>query len=59
MTDKADFTDEEWKVVLQAPPTAGMIVVTAQRGGTFRESFGMAKAYGEARREHGESQLLP
>jgi len=58
MTGKAEFTDEEWKVVLQAPPTAGMIVVTAQRGGTFRESFGMAKAYGEARREHGESQLL-
>jgi len=58
MTDKADFTDEEWKVVLQAPPTAGMIVVTAQRGETFGESFGMAKAYGEARREHGESQLL-
>ena len=28
MTGKADFTDEEWKDVLQGPPTAGMIVVT-------------------------------
>jgi hypothetical protein len=58
MTGKADFTDEEWKLVLQAPPTAGMIVVTAERGGTFRESFSMAKAYGEARQQHGESALL-
>jgi hypothetical protein len=35
-----------------------MIVLTAQRGGTFRESIAMAKAYGEARGQHGESQLL-
>src|SRR5436189_800667 len=58
MTGKGDFTDQEWKEVLQGPPTAGMIVVTAQRGGTFRESISMAKAYGEARQEHGESKLL-
>jgi hypothetical protein len=58
MTGKADFTDEEWKDVLQGPPTAGMIVAMAQRGGTFRETISMAKAYGEARREHGESELL-
>jgi len=58
MTGKADFTDEEWKEILQGPPTAGMIVVTSQRGGTFRESISMAKAYGEARKEHGESELL-
>ena len=35
-----------------------MIVVTAQGGGTIRESFAMAKAYTEARQQHGESQLL-
>jgi hypothetical protein len=35
-----------------------MIVVTAQRGGSFRESFAMAKAYVEARKHHGESELL-
>jgi hypothetical protein len=58
MTGKADFTDEEWKDILQGPPTAGTIVAMAQRGGTFRESISMAKAYGEARREHGESELL-
>ena len=58
MTGKADFTQEEWELVLEGPPSAGMIVVTAQRGGTFRESIAMAKAYVEARRQHGESELL-
>jgi hypothetical protein len=58
MTGKADFSSEEWEVVLKGPPSAGMIVITAQRGGTFRESFSMAKAYGEARKQHGESELL-
>jgi hypothetical protein len=58
MTTKADFSPEEWKVVLEGPPTAGMIVVTAARGGTFRETIAIAKAYAEARGEHGESELL-
>jgi hypothetical protein len=35
-----------------------MIVVTAQRGGTFRETLSIAKAYVEARQHHGESELL-
>jgi hypothetical protein len=35
-----------------------MIVVTAQRGGTFRETIAMAKAYAEARQQHGQSELL-
>jgi hypothetical protein len=58
MTGKADFSEEEWETVLEGPPSAGIIVSTAQRGGTFRESFSMAKAYTEARQQHGESQLL-
>lgn len=58
MTGKADFTDEEWEQILQGPPTAGLIVITAQRGGSIRESFSMAKAYTAARRLHGDSELL-
>jgi hypothetical protein len=58
MTGKADFTPDEWKLVLEAPLSAGLIVVTAQKGGTFRETFAIAKAYTEARQEHGASQLL-
>jgi hypothetical protein len=58
MSGKADFTPEEWEILLQGPPSAGMIVVTAQRGGTFRETIAIAKSYVEARKQHGESQLL-
>ena len=58
MTGKADFTPEEWDTVLEGPPSAGMIVVTAQRGGTFRETFAIGKAYSEARAQHGASELL-
>ena len=59
MTKSSDFTPEEWELVLEAPPTAGLIVVTAERGGSLRETFAMAKAYAErARQEHGESELL-
>ena len=58
MTSKSDFTAEEWQLILEAPPSAGMIVVTAQRGGSFRETIAMAKAYVEARKQHGNSELL-
>ena len=58
MTDQADFTEQEWELVREGPPTAGMIVLTAQGGGTFRETFAMAKAYAEAREQHGASELL-
>jgi hypothetical protein len=58
MTGSADFTPEEWDIVREGPTSAGMLVSTAQRGGTFREVFAMAKAYTEARKEHGDSALL-
>ncbi len=58
MTAKSDFTTEEWQLILEAPPSAGMMVVTAQRGGSFREAIAMAKSYVEARQHHGESELL-
>jgi hypothetical protein len=44
--------------VTEGPPTAGMIVITAAHGGMFRETIAMAKAYTEARDEHGDSELL-
>ena len=58
MTTQAAFSPEEWKVVLEGPPAAGMIVITAARGGMFRETVAMSKAYAEARAEHGDSELL-
>ena len=58
MTGKADFTEEDWKVVLEAPPSAGLLVILSDRGGSIRETFSMAKSYTEARKQHGESELL-
>ena len=58
MTGKADFTQEEWELVREGPPTAGIVALGAARGGSFRESWAIAKVYAEARKEHGASQLL-
>jgi hypothetical protein len=58
MTGSADFSADEWDVIREGPTSAGMIVSTAQRGGTFREAFAMAKSYTEARKEHGDSAFL-
>ena len=58
MTQRTDFTQEEWELILEGPPSAGLIVLSAQRGGTIRESIAMAKAYVEARQHHGQSELL-
>jgi hypothetical protein len=58
MTGKADFTEEEWKTILEGPPSAGLVVILSDRGGSIRETFSMAKAYTEARQQHGESELL-
>lgn len=58
MTGKADFSAEEWETISEAPATAGLLVMTAQRGGVFRESLAIAKAYTEARQKHGQSALL-
>jgi hypothetical protein len=58
MTNQDAFTDDEWTLVREGPTSAGLIVVTASHGGTFRETFAMSKAYVEARGEHGKSELL-
>jgi len=58
MTKQDDFTPEQWTQLLEGPPSAGLLVVTASRGGTFRETFSIGKAYAEARQAHGQSELL-
>jgi hypothetical protein len=58
MTTKTAFSPAEWKIVLEGPPSAGLIVVTAARGGMIRETIAMSKAYAAARAQHGESELL-
>ena len=58
MTGKADFTAQEWETVLEGPTSAGLIVSTAQRGGSLRESFSLARAFAEARTASGASGLM-
>jgi hypothetical protein len=58
VTGKAAFTTEEWETILHGPPTAGLIVITAQRGGTLRETLAMTQSYVEARKQHGDDELL-
>jgi hypothetical protein len=58
MTKKADFNAEEWSTIVDGPLYAGMRVISADRGGTLRESLAMGRVYQEARQHHGESELL-
>src|SRR5690242_17093006 len=58
MSTKADFTEQEWDLVRMAPAAAGMTVIASDRGGTMRETFEMAKAYADTRKEHGHTELL-
>jgi hypothetical protein len=58
MTKKADFNAEEWSTVVEGPLLAAMRVIAAGRGGTIRESLAVGQTYAEARKQHGESELL-
>ena len=58
MSKKADFNAEEWSTIAEGPLLAGMRVITAARGGTIRESLAMGQTYANARRQHGDSELL-
>ena len=55
---KADFNAEEWSTVVEGPLLAGMRVVSAERGGTIRESLAIGRVYTEARKSQGDSELL-
>jgi hypothetical protein len=58
MTRKADFNAEEWSKVVDGRLYAGMRVVSAERGGTLRETVAMSRVYQEARQGRGASELL-
>lgn len=58
MTHRSDFTEPEWDLLRQAPASAGLIVATAAHGGTFRETLALGKAYAEAHKQPGQSELL-
>jgi hypothetical protein len=57
MTTKSEFNADEWERVARAPALAGVMVALADRGGSFRESLALGKAYAAAKRDGG-SELL-
>ena len=62
MTTQAVFSPEEWKVVLEAPPAAGLIVITAARGGhvprNCRHVEGLRRSARGARRERAPDEIV-
>jgi hypothetical protein len=58
MASGAQFTQEEWSAVAEAPLLAAARVVAAERGGTIRENLAIRRVYAAARELHGESPLL-
>ncbi len=58
MATSDDFSAEEWEAISDGPVYAGLMIITASKGGTIRETFSMSKAWAEARQRHGESELL-
>ena len=58
MTTKSEFNGEEWERVARGPVLAGVTVALADRGGSFRESLALGKAYAAAKRDEGGTELL-
>src|SRR3954447_21564538 len=58
MASGAQFTQEEWSAIAEAPLLAAARVVAAERGGTIRENLAIRRVYAAARDLRGESPLL-
>ncbi len=58
MTAKAEFNAEEWGTLTEGPPIAGLLVISAERGGTIRESLSMGRVYSEVQKNHAQTELL-
>jgi hypothetical protein len=58
MTEKSDFDAEQWERIATAPAIAAMYVITAEKGGSLRESMAVGKAYAEARKSSTGSALV-
>ena len=58
MASRQDFEPAEWQLLCQAPTYAGLVVSTAQRGGSFWEALSIARAFSDVRLHQGQNQLL-
>ena len=58
MTRKEEFNAEEWDQIAEGPPLAALLVITASRGGSVRESLSVGEAYAEARENKEAPELI-
>ena len=58
MTRKEQFNAEEWERLAEGPPLAAILVITASRGGSLRESLSVGKLYAEAREKKEAPELV-
>jgi hypothetical protein len=61
MTNQANFTAEEWTLLLEAPMLAGMAVSAAEPSGLFgmlKESFATGKLLVQAKSDAGANELV-
>lgn len=61
MTTQADYTNEEWKLILQAPAMAGMVVMLTGQSGPFqmvKEMFAVSKAIVDAEKQEASNELI-
>ena len=58
MTRKEQFNAEEWERIAEAPALAALLVITASRGGSMRESMSAAEVYKEARQDKQAPELI-
>lgn len=58
MTRKEQFNAEEWERLAEGPPLAAILVITASRGGSLRESLSVGKLYAEGRENKEAPELI-
>ena len=58
MTRKEQFNAEEWERLVEGPPLAAILVITASRGGSMRESLSVGEVYSEAREKKDAPELV-
>jgi hypothetical protein len=57
MTSKAAFNAEEWSEISTAPYLGALLMISASRGGTVRETVAISRAY-ESARQHYEGEFF-
>ena len=58
MTRKDQFNADEWEQITQGPPLAALLVITASRGGSLRESLSVGDVYKDARGSKDAPELV-